>query len=392
LIEKYPAQPAALEAMQRLVQLWGSAEVTWRRLRKSVIEEHYEENRPELIARAAIELVEAKLQKQARRLNRTIFDDDEPRRDPVKNDADKTQPPAQIVERARTIRKDIEPQFLWWQTRALKMGRELERRDPALAAQPTVQFPLAAAYRGQTSFSKSDAIYRRFVERGAAAAWLQAASAEIWLAEREAISPSPTTPCGFTSQRPVLDGLLDDPCWQEAAEVPLAHSTSSAAEKARPVIALFAFDARYFYFAANVPCRDGFHRAAPAAVGRRHDDDLSDYDRILISLDIDRDYVTAFHFAVDQRGCTAESCWLDPSWDPRWFVAAVQDAKEWRVEAAIPLDELTPLAPLRGSAWALGITRIVPAVAVESWISPARATPRPEESGLLVFDAPAGVR
>jgi hypothetical protein len=59
---------------------------------------------------------------------------------------------------------------------------------------------------------------------------------------------------------------------------------------------------------------------------------------------------------------------------------------------AIPLDELTPLAPQRGTAWALGITRIIPAVGVESWTLPASATPRPENFGLLRFDAPGDPR
>ena len=105
-----------------------------------------------------------------------------------------------------------------------------------------------------------------------------------------------------------------------------------------------------------------------------------------LSLDIDRDYVTSFNFAVDQRGCTAESCCRDASWNPHWFVAAGGDKSHWRFEAAIPLDELTPVNPQRGSAWGLGVTRIIPAIGVESWTAPASASNAPENSGLLRFD------
>ena len=105
------------------------------------------------------------------------------------------------------IRNDLERQFRTWQNRALKMARELAERDPVLAAEPAVQFPLAAIHRQQTVFLKSDEIYRRFVERGTVAGWSQAASGEIWLSNPVAVPTNPTTPCGFASERPLLDGV-----------------------------------------------------------------------------------------------------------------------------------------------------------------------------------------
>ena len=62
------------------------------------------------------------------------------------------------------------------------------------------------------------------------------------------------------------------------------------------------------------------------------------------------------------------------------------------VEVAIPLEEITPVVPQQGMAWALGITRIIPAVGLESWTHPAAAAPRPENFGLLRFDPPGAVR
>jgi hypothetical protein len=148
------------------------------------------------------------------------------------------------------------------------------------------------------------------------------------------------------------------------------------------------YDNEYLYFAASLPRAKGVRTDGPIDRERRHDEDLADFDRVLVSLDVDRDYVTAFHFAVDQRGCTADSCCHDASWNPRWFVAVAGDGTHWRLEAAIPLEELTPAVPQRGTGWALGITRIIPAVGIESWTQPASATPRPENSGLLRFDTP----
>jgi len=67
LMEKYPGQPAALRAVQRLMQAWGSNEVTWRRLRKSSTELKRQQNRPDASVPAAVQFAEARLQKQAQK-------------------------------------------------------------------------------------------------------------------------------------------------------------------------------------------------------------------------------------------------------------------------------------------------------------------------------------
>jgi hypothetical protein len=56
------------------------------------------------------------------------------------------------------------------------------------------------------------------------------------------------------------------------------------------------------------------------------------------------------------------------------------------MEAAIPFDELGPLAPKAGAAWGLGVLRTVPAVGWQSWTTPAGDKVRPETFGYLKFD------
>ena len=151
---------------------------------------------------------------------------------------------------------------------------------------------------------------------------------------------------------------------------------------------MLCYDAEFLYFAASLPRAAGTRTDGAVERDRRHDEDLADFDRVLLSLDVDRDYVTCYQFAIDQRGCTAESCWNDASWNPRWFVAVAGDSSYWSLEAAIPLDALTPYLPQGGSGWAVGVTRIIPAVGLESWTKPVSAVPRPENFGLLRFDGP----
>ena len=79
-------------------------------------------------------------------------------------------------------------------------------------------------------------------------------------------------------------------------------------------------------------------------------------------LDIDRDFATYYHLAVDHRGWTFDRCWEDATWDPTWFVASRQEEGRWIAEAAIPLKELTGRPPQPHDVWAVGIQRVVPGV------------------------------
>jgi photosystem II stability/assembly factor-like uncharacterized protein len=397
LCEKYPDQPAGLRAMQRLVQSWASGEVTWRRLKKSAAEQGVYQNQPEVSVPTAIEYVEARLRKQSENRQRTIFnsDDDEP--DPIFPIESNSTPKDGMLGQKRVTLKDLEQKQRVWRKRAMNLFAALARRDPALAAEPAVQFPVAAIYRQRTSLLKSDAIYRRFVLYETGTPWAQAAESELWLTNVSQPPTGPMTPCGFTPTRPVLDGVLSDPCWQDAAEIPLNASpgnreTRDGDRGDKQAFAMLSYDAEFLYFAARLPRAAGVRIDGPAKGDRRHDDDLAEHDRVVLSLDVDRDYVTYFNFEIDERGCTSESCWQDTSWNPRWWVEVLGDEKEWRLEVAIPLEEIAPFAPRQGMAWAIGIARIIPAVGLESWTHPAAASPRPETFGLLRFDQPGSVR
>jgi len=74
---------------------------------------------------------------------------------------------------------------------------------------------------------------------------------------------------------------------------------------------------------------------------------------VRLRLDLDRDYTTCFEFAVDHRGKTNDRCWLDASWNPKWFVASGGDNAHWTIEAAIPWKSLTTTPPQPLNAWAI---------------------------------------
>jgi len=124
--------------------------------------------------------------------------------------------------------------------------------------------------------------------------------------------------------------------------------------------------------------------AAPGP--RPRDADLASRDRVELYVDLDRDYATYYRLAIDHRGWTAEDCWGDATWNPKWFVAAGSADGSWSAEAAIPLDQLTGEAPQKGAAWAIGIQRIAPGAGFQSWNTPAAVEVVPEGFGYLVFD------
>jgi hypothetical protein len=212
---------------------------------------------------------------------------------------------------------------------------------------------------------------------GPADGWHRRVADELRLLSDESPKLTPTAECRATSVRPLLDGRLDDECWKSAAPLTVNAAEGYAAA------ARFAFDDKFLYVA--VTCRHPEGKQVPKAEKRARDADLRGHDRVELLLDLDRDYQTYYRLRVDQRGCVAEDCWGDKSWDPRWFVAAEPAPTGWTAEAAIPLAELTGDPPTAGQAWAVNVVRVVPGVGVGSWGGPSDAAPKPAAMGVMRF-------
>src|SRR5262249_31982493 len=150
-----------------------------------------------------------------------------------------------------------------------------------------------------------------------------------------------------------------------------------------PTEARLCFDQDFLYLALR--CRHPADRYVPPVKGRTADADLRPFDRVGLTLDLDRDYATYFHFQVDQRGGVCDHCWGDRAWNRRWFVAVHSDREAWQVEAAIPLSELTGEPVTVGKAWACNLVRVLPGRGVQAFSLPADVEPRLEGLGLLLF-------
>jgi photosystem II stability/assembly factor-like uncharacterized protein len=301
--------------------------------------------------------------------------------------------------------------------RAIQLAEYMKTSRPALYAEPAVRFAEVAAQR-QLGFANPARRYfltlRRLPKEDA---WRECAAAEEWLAKpQELPPPKPSATCRRIAEPPLLDGRLDDACWDAAERLQLrpvlwegspsptsAPQTpptklirrggvdkSDAQNKSAPSSAelRLAYDTEFLYLAIRAPKLARIDYPLDDRP-RPRDADLGAHDRVTIQLDVDRDFCTAFGFTVDARGWTHDACWGDVNWNPNWYVAAAGDETSWAIEAAVPLAELGDEPPVDRHVWALSARRIIPRVGYESWAPEAAGHDTPSQFGLLIFDEQA---
>jgi photosystem II stability/assembly factor-like uncharacterized protein len=273
-----------------------------------------------------------------------------------------------------------------WYEGGLEAGKRLAAFGPLYARDPSVQFCLQAARRQLGDFEPARQWYAGFRAEHGEGPWSDAAAAELWLTQRSGPPPKPLAVCRQTATRPFLDGQFDDPCWQGLKPL-VFRNVVGESDKDYPTEAWLAYDKDFLYLALR--CRHPAERYIEPVKVRPRDADLRPYDRVSLMLDLDRDYASYFHLAVDQRGCVSEECRLagtgDRSWNPRWFVAVRSDREGWQIEASIPLMELTGDHVTLGRTWACNLVRVLPGRGVQAWAVPADVQPRPEGMGLVTF-------
>ncbi|MBP3959354.1 hypothetical protein J8F10_29260 [Gemmata sp. G18] len=292
--------------------------------------------------------------------------------------------------------------ILKWHQACLELEPKLAAFGPVYSRDPASWLCFLTARKQVGRHNDADTFINDYFKQAPAAVtaapgldlWRDCLAAELWLVNPVAI---PTPPkalayCRLTETRPMLDGKLDDDCWKTAKVMKL--SATAASDKPDEVKAfgeqyrtesMFTYDDRYLYI--GVKCAHPLGKKVEPAAKRTRDADLNGRDRVDVLLDMDRDYQTYYRFQIDHRGCLAEDCWGDKSWNPKYHVAFHATDSGWTAEVAIPLVELTGDKPAHGKTWAMNVSRIIPGAGVQSWSGPADNDPRPEGMGLLQFRA-----
>ncbi|MCA9068256.1 MAG: hypothetical protein KDA84_05000 [Planctomycetaceae bacterium] len=379
LVELYPNEPVAHDAMRWLFQLWNAAEPAWQRSRLATI------------TRSGIRTDTHGIQE---RINKALEQASNPQIELVEYQRPQTGPdPVQFITQAGSLKINKETNWRTgtvanWQEQAVQMATLIRHRSPVLFLEPEIQFPLATLMRQRGVYRLSDSYYRRYQRLGDDDAWKTSAATELWLTNPIAVPPKPILQCLPTNKRPKLDGVLSDTCWQAAKIVELK---TAEVEDINSKVAtdtsflMFCYDQEFLYIAGSLPRVEHVSKDGVQLGGRKHDADLSLHDHVTIALDVDRDYATWYTLKVDQRGWTSDKCWDDRGWNPKWYVAAEADEKRWSIEAAIPFEELVPQTPKAGATWAIGIVRTMPAVGVQGWPASSDSKTHPESFGLIRF-------
>jgi photosystem II stability/assembly factor-like uncharacterized protein len=274
--------------------------------------------------------------------------------------------------------------------RALAAMKLIEQTRPALACEPPLQLALAAALRTLDRPRDASAIHQRLAT-GGDPVWNACARAELWLTDPRGDCPKPLVRCVWASEKPYLDGQLDDATWQSANSMELTAPREG--DSAWPTTVMLAHDGEFLYLAARCrraqDCDYGLARTAPkddAAPARARDASLAAQDRIDLLLDINRDWGAHYSLTVDHRGAIFDACDGDATWNPTWFVATGGDDQMWTVEAALEVSSLMRQGPKRGEVWAIGAQRVAPGVGMQAWSHPASVKPAPQGFGLMMFE------
>ncbi len=375
LVRRYPEDPAALAAMRWLLQYWTSAEVAWQRQKSRGIEVTAQQTDVGAIQNRVQQAGGESAFIAAPRSPQDII--------PTRGSGS--------VTRGLANKKGTNPQappdsLTEWRKRAANLAQQVEDQSPTLFERPEIQFPLAALRRARGSAGQADGVYRRFSTVSPDESTKLLAERELWLGQGTAEVPRHMTVCKRTNVRPHLDGVFSDPCWHQAAELTIRDQSREEEDAGPSTLVMLAYDQEFLYVAASCTRFPGAPDVQPIPSDRQHDANLEAHDRLAISFDIDRDYATWYDFQVDQRGETHDRCWNDNGWDPQWYVAAEADDEHWRVELAIPWQELAPAAPMPREAWAISLMRVIPAQAVHSWTPQANWPPRWDSFGLVRFE------
>ncbi|EAQ82652.1 YCF48-related protein [Blastopirellula marina] len=266
---------------------------------------------------------------------------------------------------------------------AAELAQEYSRRYPHVIARPEVAFTVSRALSSEGSGRTSENLLHRLVGRGENDPWSACAQSEFVLGRNVGIPPKSIAMCLRVTSPPKLDGRLDDETWRHCK--PFELNSPKRDDSKWPAAVFLAYDREYLYFAIRAKHAPGSNYTNKPSGQRKRDADLAKRDRFELFLDIDRDYASFHHLAVDWCGWTNESSFGDPTWDPQWYVQADDIAGIWTVEGAILLTDLAKTPPASGDTWSIGLQRIATGSGFQAWTIPSDPDVTPAGFGLLRF-------
>ncbi|MBR2695153.1 MAG: hypothetical protein IKE69_13185 [Thermoguttaceae bacterium] len=247
---------------------------------------------------------------------------------------------------------------------ALRIGTMIREYYPELYMTDEVRFPLASAQRRGGEFQNAIGYYYNrsllFSENDFTARHAAGEYALLNDKQEKSDFPLPVGSCYPAVSVPLLDGILENEVWNVAEPFQLAGDPNY------PQTSISLLSGKEHLFIGIVA-----HQTDVTAIQRNgqrvRDTDLSDFDRIEIALDPDRDFIDFYHLTFDCRGWVCDSCHNDKNWNPEIYIAQKATNFGWVLEIAIPWRELCDSAPNAGNIWGIAIRRVVPGIGFSAW-------------------------
>lgn len=268
------------------------------------------------------------------------------------------------------------------------------KSDPYLANLPQLELMRDAMSRERIGLSRGpsdvNAVLESILGQNALAGWPQAAKQELLLVKDLPEQLRWVSFAVATANRPLLDGVLNEPMWAACPPMKLTNSNPLAGSRnEQPATVRWSFDDHYLYIAIDSP-RDESAAIKKRTRLRKYDNDLEATDYVHLLLDTDRDYATAIEIGVSSEGETFDRCCELIQYNPQYSVAVPASPQQdrWVAEIAIRLTDLTTKTELTGRGWAVSAHRRSMHNETQSWSSMVGDTPSPQSAGILLFVQP----
>ena len=151
---------------------------------------------------------------------------------------------------------------------------------------------------------------------------------------------------------PMIDGKLDDGCWQRVPavdEFKIAELETTVPDKTEVFLG-YDDEALYIGF------RCAQEESSIIANQTRRDGSFQYEDHVAVYLDTHHDRRRSYCFAVSPLGTQRDEKQGDLGWDGEWGAAAMVEASVWSVEIKIPYDMLD-LPQAENQTWGLNLVR-----------------------------------
>jgi hypothetical protein len=199
---------------------------------------------------------------------------------------------------------------------------------------------------------------------------------------------------GRTTEKPLIDGHLNEALWHQSAQVDSFFLYSSLHYAAVPsqvrTRVHMAYDDEALYI--------GFHcfDSSPdslVARSRDFDDSLWMEDIVEIFLDPGFDYSGYVHMGINSLGTASDAAYggsgadgSPPRWNARARIASQVGADFWSAECRIEFGQDELLRPAAGARWGLNFVRTYRGAEYSQWVRTYSGGHSPDDFGLAIFE------